>query len=747
MKLKNIFKILFLINLLALFGVVFIIDQYQKSTNKLEDAYKLQYKSLVLADELRQSSDDLTRMARTYVVTGKKMFEEQFQMVLDIRNGMEDRPKNYNRIFWDFLTLQGSESILDGEKKPLRDMMKEAGFSKKELDLLFKSAKESDDLTKLETKAMNAVKGIFQDKNGLYTMYSRPDLRLATQIMHSDEYHKAKIAIMKPLDEFYKSFEKRTKDNVQIAHEKVKLLEQLVTFAIFGLIFLVVLSFYILLSRIVYPLESITFSMVELSKNNMDISLPYRKLNDEVGAMIETVKIFKDNALRLIQKEEKLQLAIKEARAANNSKSVFLANMSHELRSPLNAILGFSTLLKKSNNLNKSEKEYVYMIDSSGKHLLTIINEILELSKIEVGKVEIINNDFDLHSILQDINLMFKQRCENKEIDFHFWIDEKIPQYIYLDEKRLKQILINLIGNALKFTQQGSIDISVKSKKNILMFEVKDTGVGIKKENLKKIFKPFEQLESNKMTARGTGLGLSITKELIELMGGEIRVESEVSSGSVFTFYVPFKKAKNDISLHKTNHKSIDLKGDYRVLVADDMEQNRIYLVELLKSYGIKSYEAKDGLETLEILKKNKIDMLFLDLLMPNMNGYEVHKKVNCDVFLKDIPIVVVSANVFDEDKQKAFELGACEFITKPIDENHVLDVCNRFLQDKNTKKHNITQLETKFLLELKELAKNLDGEKIIQLLHKNNMDEKLKHEIIEAIENFDFEKILKINV
>jgi signal transduction histidine kinase/DNA-binding NarL/FixJ family response regulator len=745
MKLKNIFKILFLINLLALFGVMFIIDQYQRATNKLEYAYKLQHKSLVLADELRQSSDDLTRMARTYVVTGKKMFEEQFQTVLDIRNGVKQRPENYNRIFWDFLTLDGNKVELNGGKKSLRTMMKEAGFSAKELDLLFQSAKESDDLTKLETKAMNAVKGIFQDENGSYTHYGRPDLQFATEIMHSDEYHRAKIAIMKPLDEFYQSFEKRTKQNVQIAHDKVKLLEQLVTFAIVGLIFLVVLSFYILLSRIVYPLESLTFSMVELSRNNMDINLPYRKLNDEVGAMIQTVKIFKENALRLIQKEEKLQVAIKEARAANNSKSVFLANMSHELRSPLNAILGFSTLLKKSKNINESEKEYLDLIDSSGKHLLTIINEILELSKIEVGKIKIVNNDFNFYAILKDINLMFKQRCENKGLKLQFNMDENLPKYIYLDEKRLKQILINLIGNALKFTEIGSITINVKTEKSILFFEVIDTGIGIKKENKNKIFKPFEQLESNNMTAKGTGLGLSITKELITLMGGEIKLKSTEGFGSAFTFYVPYKKAKNESIKIETIDKNIDFKGFFNVIVADDMKQNRKYLVELLKTYNINSFEASDGIETLQLIKTNKIDIVFLDLLMPNMNGYEVLEYVKNDTNFQNIPIVVVSANVFDEDKQKVFSLGANEFIPKPIDEQLIIDVCNRFLKSEELIDKKDILLDESFLLELKKLAQNLESDKIKALLEKGSIDMKLKKEIIDAIDNFDFEKIIKL--
>ena len=252
MKLKQLFILLFLINIVALTFVVMVISEYQNATKLLEAAYKKQHRSLILADELRQSSDDLTRMARTYVITGNKQYKEQFQTVLDIRNGIQPRPKIYNHIYWDFLTLKDSKPILDGKKIPLKELMRQAGFPETELALLYESQKESDELTHLETKAMNAVEGKFQDKNGEYTIKDKPNFDLAREIMHSDQYHKAKIAIMKPLDKFYQAFEKRTQTQVNEAHEKVKNLESSVAVAVFLLIMLVLFSFFILLSRIVY---------------------------------------------------------------------------------------------------------------------------------------------------------------------------------------------------------------------------------------------------------------------------------------------------------------------------------------------------------------------------------------------------------------------------------------------------------------------------------------------------------------
>ena len=217
--------LLFILNTFSFISVAIVINKYQNSTITLEDAYQMQYKSLILADELRQSSDDLTRMARTYVITGNSMFEEQYKTVLDIRNGAKPRPKKYNGIYWDFYAIDENSPKLTGEIVALRELMKKANFPDTELNLLFTSQNESDDLTKLEHKAMNAVKGIFQDEKGEYTIKEKPDFKLARELMHSDRYHEAKIRIMQPLDKFYKAFESRTKAEVDKSRLEVKELE------------------------------------------------------------------------------------------------------------------------------------------------------------------------------------------------------------------------------------------------------------------------------------------------------------------------------------------------------------------------------------------------------------------------------------------------------------------------------------------------------------------------------------------
>ncbi|MDZ7820066.1 MAG: histidine kinase dimerization/phospho-acceptor domain-containing protein [Aliarcobacter sp.] len=395
-----------------------MINKYQKATIKLEDAYNMQYKSLILADELRQSSDDLTRMARTYVITGNEMFEEQYKTVLAIRNGEIPRPKRYNGIFWDFLTLNDSQALLDGEKIPLRELMKQANFPESELNLLFTSQNESDDLTNLEHKAMNAVKGIFQDEKGEYTVQGLPDFALARDIMHSNEYHEAKIRIMKPLDNFYKAFENRTKQKVIEARLTVKEQEFNVNVIVLFSIILFLLSFFIILFRIVYPIDLLRVIMLKLSSNDMNVEIEKNKFDDEVGDMIGAIEVFKDNTQKLISSEHQLKIAMEDAKNANKAKSIFLARMSHELRTPLNAILGFTTILKKSMNATIQEKDNLNIIKKSGEHLLNIINEILELSKIEAGKIDLNPKTFNLFELIKEIENIFAFRCEGKNLRF-----------------------------------------------------------------------------------------------------------------------------------------------------------------------------------------------------------------------------------------------------------------------------------------------------------------------------------------
>ncbi|MFA9239379.1 MAG: response regulator [Candidatus Paceibacteria bacterium] len=756
MKLKKLFMLLFILNTVSFISVAVVINKYQKATIKLEDAYNMQYKSLILADELRQSSDDLTRMARTYVITGNSMFEEQYKTVLAIRNGELPRPKRYNGIFWDFLTLENNKILLDGEKIPLRELMIQANFPESELNLLFISQKESDDLTNLEHKAMNAIKGIFQDENGNYTIKVKPDFALARELMHSNAYHLAKIRIMEPLDRFYKAFETRTKQKVDEAKSSVKEQEFNVNVIVLFSIILFLMSFFIILFRIVYPIDLLRIGMLKLSKNDMSVEIEKNKFDDEVGDMIGAVQIFKENTEKLILSEHQVKLAMEEAKNANQAKSIFLARMSHELRTPLNAILGFANILKKSMNANIQEKENKNIIKKSGEHLLNIINEILELSKIEAGKIEINPKNFDFFELIKEIEDIFAFRCEAKNLKFEINLSNDLPNFIKTDEQRLRQILINLLGNALKFTNEGQISLYIYNLNNKLFFEVKDTGIGIDITNQEKIFKPFEQVKLNNYTQQGTGLGLAITKELISLLGGTIYVKSQINKGSEFYFSINYEKVNMaELTLKSQAKEIIGIKkfqDEKTILVVDDIKENRDLIVQLLAFYGFKTLQANSGLLALKLFEKEKIDLIFMDILMEDLDGLETTKIIRKKQNNSNIPIIALSANVFEEDIKQAIKAGANDFLPKPVEEKDILSMLKKYLniefeyeekEEKNEVSQEVKNLSKEFLTKLNEQVLLMNNEEILVLIKEYNLSEKLQNHIKNLINEFKYQELI----
>jgi signal transduction histidine kinase/FixJ family two-component response regulator len=749
--------LLFILNTVSFISVAVVINKYQKSTINLEDAYNMQYKSLILADELRQSSDDLTRMARTYVITGNSMYEEQYKTVLAIRNGELPRPKRYNGIFWDFLSIDGSIPKLDGEKIPLRELMKNANFPESELNMLFTSQNESDDLTKLEHKAMNAIKGIFLDKDGNYTIKGKPDFALARELMHSKEYHEAKIRIMEPLDRFYRAFENRTKQKVDEARATVKELEFYVNVIVLFSIVFFLMSFFIILFRIVYPIDLLRRVMLKLSKNDMSVEIDKNKFDDEVGDMIGAVEIFKENTQKLLTSEHQIKQAMQEATTANKAKSIFLARMSHELRTPLNAILGFTNILQKSMNATTVEKENLNIIKRSADHLLNIINEILELSKIEAGKMELSLKNFNLFELIKEIEDIFAFRCENKGLKFKIET-LNLPKYIKADEQRLRQILINLLGNSLKFTNEGEISLYIYELNKKLFFEVKDSGIGIDKSNLEKVFKPFEQVKQDNYTQQGTGLGLSITKELVSLMGGNIYLKSQVGVGSEFYFSINYEKANEEELSKENNTKNIvGIKNENftkTILVVDDIKENRDLITLLLNSYGFKTLEATSGKEALDVFGSQKLDLIFMDILMEGMDGLETMQNIRASKNGKDIPIIALSANVFEEDKKEALKNGANDFLAKPVEEKEILLILEKYLhieleyENKEKRidvKKELEILPKEFVEKLKEKALLMDNDGIFELLKECELSNDLKIYIKSLVDEFKYQELINL--
>ncbi len=370
--------------------------------------------------------------------------------------------------------------------------------------------------------------------------------------------------------------------------------------------------------------------------------------------------------------------ARKIAEIANQAKSIFLANMSHELRTPLNGILGYIQNLKRDKSLNDKQQEGINVIHRSSEHLLTLINDILDLSKIEAGKLELVPSHFNLLDCLKNITDLIKIRVKQKGIQFSFEILYDIPTIVYADEKRLRQILLNLLSNAVKFTNIGGITFRSIYYNNKIRFEVEDTGIGLPIEQLDTIFLPFQQVGEQSQQMEGTGLGLSITKQLVEMMQGQLQVESLSYVGSIFWFEIPLPKItqsfqiqssqqNNIIGYQRTDNIKTDSEQALSILVVDDKWQNRAFLVDLLQDLNFQVLEASNGEEALNIALNNNLNAIITDLFMPIMNGFELTKKIRASKLKKELIIIANSANVFEHHRQMSLAAGCNEFIAKPI--------------------------------------------------------------------------------
>lgn len=380
------------------------------------------------------------------------------------------------------------------------------------------------------------------------------------------------------------------------------------------------------------------------------------------------------------QAEIATQQAKEMAEAASRAKSEFLANMSHELRTPLNAILGYAQILKKNNNLTEQQQKGLEIIHKSGEHLLTLINDVLDLSKIEARKMELHPNNFQFIVFLENLVQMFKVRVR-KEITFLYEPDLTLPKYINADEKRLRQILLNLLSNAIKFTEQGQVKfkVSIVGKQAgffTIRFQVKDTGIGIAKEQIKAIFLPFQQVGETSQKIEGTGLGLAITRQLVNLMDSEIHLQSELGKGSCFWFELTLPEITNQSEMSPLIKPSIvGYKGEPRkILVADNKWENRAVLVDLLKPLGFQIMEAVNGQDGLNKAAQFQPDIILMDLVMPLMDGFEAIRRLRQSPTLKNIAVIAISASTLDFDQQTSRQAGCDSFLPKPVQEAELLE-------------------------------------------------------------------------
>jgi len=396
--------------------------------------------------------------------------------------------------------------------------------------------------------------------------------------------------------------------------------------------------------------------------------LPFYDEDNRVIGLVGT----SDDITEQKEVEIKLKKAIDEAISANLSKSTFLANMSHEIRTPMNAILGYSQLLQDDDNLTKNQQENLQTINRSGEHLLSLINDILDMSKIEAGRVTLKLTDFNLYELLKEIEQLFALKAAEKNIELSLTIDTNIPKIIYADESKIKQIMLNLIGNALKFTAEGFVRIYVENNaKNEILFKIKDSGKGIATEEHTAVFKPFEQAQKGTNTEGGTGLGLAISKKLANLMQGDISVESEYGKGSEFFFNFQYSYGNEsllieNVSLRKVKTLRDDMKN-IKVAIVDDRFENRDILYKKLNPLGFVTRMAENGQEAVDLYKDWKPDIILMDVVMPVMNGVEATRQILEFAGEHEVKIFVVSASALESEQKEIMDIGATSFIKKPV--------------------------------------------------------------------------------
>ncbi|MFB2838295.1 response regulator [Floridanema evergladense] len=495
------------------------------------------------------------------------------------------------------------------------------------------------------------------------------------------------------------------------------------------------------------------------------------QIGDQLAVALQQAELLSQTQSQSLE----LMKAKEAADAANYAKSQFLAKMSHELRTPLNAILGFSQIMVGHKSISSEHRKNLEIINRSGEHLLNLINDILSMAKIESGQISLNEACFDLYQMLELLKDMFQLKAEHKGLELNFIIAPEVPQNIQADESKLRQILLNLLGNAIKFTHTGYVTLTVclaplatpATEYVQIIFTVQDTGPGIAPDEITTLFQPFSQTQTGRQTGQGTGLGLAIGQQFAKLMGGEIVVESQLGIGSIFTFNISAKLVSNtekNISLNTQEVICLEPnQPTYRILVVEDIKENRQLLVKLLAPLGFEVREAENGQEAVTIWESWQPHLILMDMRMPIMDGYKATRQIKAHAQGKNTVIIALTASVFEEQQPAILKAGCDDFIPKPFRSEILLEKIAKYLgvryiyaensqpvpehcQAPLLTSEDLQVMSLEWIANLHQAAAAVDDQLVIELLEEiPETYINLANILTKLVENFRLDIILKI--